>query len=1109
MSLVTQTIANLLGGVSQRPKHQRAQNQHEAQVNALTTAAKGVGKRPPTRHLARLTPTVTGWDDAFVHVINRDEDERYHVVVANGQIKVFDAVDGSEVEVIAPGGTSYLTDSAGKGFRAVTIGDNTIIVNRGTRVRKGSTKADARTYEALLYVRQADFSTQYQVTLDGVTVAIRTPDQNNPADRIGISTDSIAYDLKAALESEDDLGLFTFTLHGSTLHIAKNDASDFSLSSSDGLADRGLVVVKGQVQSFEDLPAKAPHGFIVEVTGSIDTAKDNYFVQFDDLGVEAQQGVWREVPKPGTLLDFEATTMPHRLRRNGTLALDQTAHEGLPQIIGGSALLKTGATVSKVAWTDVYNETLGTDDAIVAGSSSSVTDHLSGVRKTFASASPKVVAEYLINTSALDTGTSALVKLYKNDVLVATRTHRGGYTPGNPQTGTPEAGDETTLWSYASLETTVAADDVLELQLEYSTGSSPALYERARLAVEYYGIRFHSGIGRRITIGAETTGAGSERRNFPAGSSITVTFDGTDAFTYNVGSSDVTPETVAAALQASIDADADYEAALDGAGQNSFTVNRADDASFDVEVTATFSRFHNSSLAMTTDEHVDRIIRNLTDGSEGTVTANTATTVTATLTGGVTNAFRPGDLCTIVDSDETIYYVFEPIPWKERGAGDLDVVPFPSFTDEKISDAFFYQNRLGFLSNENVIMSSSGDLFNFFRYTATDLRPDDVIDVQSAHADVTIFDSAFLWNKVLYVKSDNAWFSVTGDPALTPTTVRLDSVGKYPSYKDPRPVVMGDRVYFTRAKSGHTQVFELTLRNDGEDTSASNLTEGIPTYIEGTPLEMVGDKAEGFLALLTDANSQQNLYIYSFLDDDEGRRLYSSWSRWEFPSGTRIIGLGIADGVLSLVRKHSDGAFVETVDLDLSEDAAEKVAYLDRRLSSASSSYSAGTDTTTWTLPYEVATNGSQGVVSVVNRTTGVVYAVTRPLATTVAVTGQGDLTGASVYIGVQYGFRVQLSPTYVRDNNGQALTSGRLQVRYMDLQYNDTTDLTVTVSPNGRTAVEYTVDEDEPTNSNIRFPVLCQNTEVTVEIANDTPGPCYLSSIDWEGWFTTRSRRI
>ena len=52
--------------------------------------------------------------------------------------------------------------------------------------------------------------------------------------------------------------------------------------------------------------------------------------------------------------------------------------------------------------------------------------------------------------------------------------------------------------------------------------------------------------------------------------------------------------------------------------------------------------------------------------------------------------------------------------WGERTVGDLDSAPSPSFIGSKINNVFFFRNRLGFLADDNVILSRAAEFFNFF-----------------------------------------------------------------------------------------------------------------------------------------------------------------------------------------------------------------------------------------------------------------------------------------------------------------------------------------------------------------------------------------------------------
>lgn len=330
MAVVAQKIRNLLNGVSEQPPELRLPSQAALQENALSMSERGLRSRPPTAHVARLVQNVTGYDTALVHDVIRSEGEEYRVVIANGDLKVFDAKTGAEQVVYFPKGKDYLTSTTG--FRAVTVGDYTFLVNRDKVVLRGYQKSAAPMHEAIVYVRQADYSTSYMIELDGTQVGIQTVDATQASARMLISTDRIASDLLAALQANNVIERnYTLAINGGTIYIARTDGRDFSISTSDGLADKGLNAVKGKIQSFADLPRRAFPGMIVEVAGAPGDKRDNYWVQYDDSATPGGDGVWRECPKPGTLVALDASTMPHALVRNGRL-IDNLTHGGHPHI---------------------------------------------------------------------------------------------------------------------------------------------------------------------------------------------------------------------------------------------------------------------------------------------------------------------------------------------------------------------------------------------------------------------------------------------------------------------------------------------------------------------------------------------------------------------------------------------------------------------------------------------------------------------------------------------------------------------------------------------------------------------------------------------------------
>lgn len=128
MGLIKQSISSLVGGVSQQTQSLRRSSQGHAQENALSSMVDGLKKRPAAAFVSRLMNTPDVWP--FVHFIERDKHERYAVVVVDGQLKVFNAEDGTERVVHTPNGSGYINvPNPSVALKAVTVADYTFLVN--------------------------------------------------------------------------------------------------------------------------------------------------------------------------------------------------------------------------------------------------------------------------------------------------------------------------------------------------------------------------------------------------------------------------------------------------------------------------------------------------------------------------------------------------------------------------------------------------------------------------------------------------------------------------------------------------------------------------------------------------------------------------------------------------------------------------------------------------------------------------------------------------------------------------------------------------------------------------------------------------------------------
>lgn len=142
MALTTRTLTSLLNGVSRQPAILRSQDQTDDELNTWGNIALGLGRRPPTRHIADLD--VDDAEGAFIHHINRDTSERYLVIIKDGDLRVFDIATGEEKTVSFPTGKAYLAGASGA-FKAVTVADYTFVVNSSIEPALGGVGDDEDT----------------------------------------------------------------------------------------------------------------------------------------------------------------------------------------------------------------------------------------------------------------------------------------------------------------------------------------------------------------------------------------------------------------------------------------------------------------------------------------------------------------------------------------------------------------------------------------------------------------------------------------------------------------------------------------------------------------------------------------------------------------------------------------------------------------------------------------------------------------------------------------------------------------------------------------------------------------------------------------------------
>ena len=199
MGLISSSIPNFVNGISQQPFTLRMVSQGELQENGFSTVSQGLKKRPPTKHLAKISDPPLSGAGAFVHIINRDDVERYMVAIMLGDLKVFDMA-GKEQVVHFPHGKAYLSAAIPQSqFKATSVADYTFILNRTVYVQEAApyTNQPKRGYEALINVKAGNYGKTYAITVNGeLAASFTTPNGDNANQAPQVAPEFIASRLR-------------------------------------------------------------------------------------------------------------------------------------------------------------------------------------------------------------------------------------------------------------------------------------------------------------------------------------------------------------------------------------------------------------------------------------------------------------------------------------------------------------------------------------------------------------------------------------------------------------------------------------------------------------------------------------------------------------------------------------------------------------------------------------------------------------------------------------------------------------------------------------------------------------------------------------------------
>ncbi len=1080
--LSSYTVPNLIQGVSQQADAQRDPSQGEIQINAMSSAAEGLRKREGSTCIAKVSTSSFGdASEVFFHQIQRDADEQYLVVITFTAIRVFDLTGAEKTVTVASGAFSYFSGIASvrSDIRAASIADYTFISNVKALPAMNAAVAPAvarpATNEALVWVKAANYGQRYTLNVNSQQVTVTTAVaavvvSGSTTTENRISTADIAARLRGALLG-GAASAITFQSSATTLNASLSGVATTTDEGGSGLT----VNVTGNGTS---ITATA-----INAGGAGYRSGDRVFVQRGVLNGAAVTAFNNE--GAGSTLNGTLTDLPTTGGGSGA--------SGLTVTLTGDGLRITGVLVGNNAGTGYRaNAAISVANNRLQGGPVLTLTNL-GVSTIRASAGNAGV------TSTNTGGTGLTVNLNGNGsvitavtvVAAGARYHVGSKiyiarnlvdgggtdtTPVHVATVASINNSDTTPVQIATIRSTVTDDTPVLV----GTISAAAAGPLTGVTINRSGSVLHLTSSSAITIAATDARANAD---------ITAITNSVQAFT----------ELPAIAPQ-------DYQIEIVGDPSNKFD-------GYYVSFVCRSGTFGEGSWQET-----------VSPGVQYSINQSTMPHLLVRLPNG-NFWFGPANGSTV--SGVTIP------SWGQRSAGDYDSAPDPSFIGQPIQDVFIYKNRLGFLADENVILSRARDFFEFFPETVTAILDSDPIDLSASNNRVSVLRYAVPYQDELIIFSEQIQFRFSAaDSVLTPSSAQITVLTSYEMDARCRPIQVQGTIMFCQTNGQWSQFREFSVRGAGTAlvADASDITSNVTSYIpEEVYRVSANDTGNSMFVLPGKPGYRKRIYVYKYLYRNTGggmERAQSSWSYWELNGANEICSMLCVDETIYMLVRYSNEVWLEKIAVpDRLSDASPNPypLLLDRMVSTtsatpaairvASGTYNSTLNTTTWTLPYTIRSTTQAwsdwasiaGVTKLGEASTGT------------TITATGDWRSAPVYFGEVFTFRYRFTrfKLYQEIGGGKvAANVMRSQVRYAKLRHHGTPYFRAVVTVEPRDPSTYEYEDDGYNVSSIReavfrIPINSRGDNCIVELLNDTAHPCKFSTCEWVGLLTSQARSL
>ncbi len=238
-------------------------------------------------------------------------------------------------------------------------------------------------------------------------------------------------------------------------------------------------------------------------------------------------------------------------------------------------------------------------------------------------------------------------------------------------------------------------------------------------------------------------------------------------------------------------------------------------------------------------------------------------------------------------------FTFREATYTARTVGDDTTNSHPSFVGAKIQAGFYFNNRLGFLSNDSVSMSQSQDFFNFYHTSAQTITDADPIDIKaSTIRPATLFSVLPTTQGLLLFSKDQQFMMSAADGVLTPTTTNIRVISSYDMETDITPVDMGGIINFVSKTPSYTRTFGMRTFGQDENPKILDIGRVVNEWVPASVDTLIASPQNKFIAM----SDQDSRFVYFYRTYSDGKEtLVEAWFNWELPGTVQTIAVDSDD----------------------------------------------------------------------------------------------------------------------------------------------------------------------------------------------------------------------